>query len=472
MKAAIYVRVSTNEQAIKGYSLEAQEEKIRAYCTYKNYEIEGVYHDDGFSGSSTSRPALQTLISKVKLKAIDVVIVYKLDRLSRSLKDALTLVDLFVEYGVVLYSLSENIDLSTPFGRAALKMSATWAELERETIVERMKLGKDARNKSGKMMCPGIAPFGYRHIKEEERFEIIPEEATIIKDIFNKYCTGLYSLRDLYDYCKNTYKHPYFNNHMACKPIIHRLMYTGFYAYKGEVIKGANFAQIIDYEIWYKAQEIAERNTSRRTRDNTPYLLTGLIYCADCGNRYVGKTRKHYETINGERKLKYQYRSYGCAARIKNDKKYTSSTQHCYNKIFDAEDLEKLVLDSVANLKFDNFANDYIPQGLIKQAVTAKSELIAKRDKLLDLYMSDAIDKQTFTLRADKIDTELEKLDKIKAEEETKALSYNAVDLNELKEQHSQILTLSKPDQRKLLFLILNKIVVDHGNIKILFNVE
>ncbi len=142
MRAAIYARVSTLEQATEGYSISVQKEKLQQYATAQSYEIIGTYSDEGFSGKDLMRPEMERLIADVKSNKVDVVLIYKLDRLSRHVKDVLELVELFDKYKVTLYSLTENLDLSSPFGRAALKMSATFSELERETIVERMEMGK------------------------------------------------------------------------------------------------------------------------------------------------------------------------------------------------------------------------------------------------------------------------------------------------------------------------------------------
>ena len=186
MKAAVYVRVSTLEQATDGYSIGVQKEKLNHYAVSQGYDIVNVYSDEGFSGKNLMRPAMMRLIDDIEQHRIDIVLIYKLDRLSRHVKDVLELVEKFDKYNVTLYSLSENIDLSSPFGRAALKMSATFSELERETIVERMEMGKTARAKSGRYSCPGKCPFGYRLNKEKDIFDIDTAEADAVRDMFNK----------------------------------------------------------------------------------------------------------------------------------------------------------------------------------------------------------------------------------------------------------------------------------------------
>lgn len=120
MKSAIYCRVSTLEQATEGYSIGVQKEKLSAYAAAQSYDVADIYSDEGFSGKDLHRPAMERLITDVENKRIDIVLIYKLDRLSRHVKDVLELVELFDKYSVTLYSLTENLDLSSPFGRAAL----------------------------------------------------------------------------------------------------------------------------------------------------------------------------------------------------------------------------------------------------------------------------------------------------------------------------------------------------------------
>ena len=115
------------EQATEGYSISVQKEKLQKYAEAQSYEVVGIYSDEGFSGKDLMRPEMDKLINDVKANKIDVVLIYKLDRLSRHVKDVLELVELFDKYKVALYSLNENLDLSSPFGRAALKMSATFS---------------------------------------------------------------------------------------------------------------------------------------------------------------------------------------------------------------------------------------------------------------------------------------------------------------------------------------------------------
>lgn len=466
MKAAIYVRVSTLEQATKGYSLEAQREKLLAYAKSQGYEVYNVYTDDGYSAKDLHRPAMSQLIEHIKLGLVNIVIVYKLDRLSRRVRDVLELLDdVFTPYNVQLYSLQENIDVSSPFGRAALKLNATFSELERETIVDRMIMGKEQAVKQGKYLCPGkVAPFGYVRNPITKRFDIVPEEAEIIIKLFDLYIQG-YSFRKLYDYAKAHFNHPYFNNPMCCKPIIKRTMYSGYFTYKGELYKGTNYEPIISYETYLQANAQLEKNKTTRKHDTSPYLLTGLVYCAKCGNRYVGKMYKHHDGPK-----EYVYRAYGCAARVKMDKNYHPAK--CDNLIYTATDLEERVLANVKALRFSEFVAGKYISGTIENIRMEIGNLKSRKEKLLDLYLSEIFSKQDFLNKVAEIDKQIEKNEKILSDEEERIKETPTLTIDYLKDLHTRFDELSHNEQRKFLNILIDKIILNNDDIVIKFKVK
>ena len=139
-RAAIYIRVSTLEQAQEGYSIGAQKERLLAYCKAHGWGVADFYIDGGYSGSNLNRPGIQKLIAEVA--SFDLVLVLKLDRLSRSQRDTLHLIeDIFLPNNVDFISMSESFDTSTPFGRAMIGILSVFAQLEREQIKERLSWG-------------------------------------------------------------------------------------------------------------------------------------------------------------------------------------------------------------------------------------------------------------------------------------------------------------------------------------------
>ena len=160
--AALYMRVSTDAQFEEGYSIEQQTEMLTAFCKAKRIENYELYIDPGFSGSNIERPEMQRLIHDIRDGKITHVLVYKLDRLSRSQKDTLYLIeDIFNTHNVTFTSLNENFDTSTPTGKAMLGMMSVFAQLERETIRERTRMGMLGRLKEGYWPGGARTPFGY-----------------------------------------------------------------------------------------------------------------------------------------------------------------------------------------------------------------------------------------------------------------------------------------------------------------------
>ena len=150
METGIYVRVSTEEQAQEGFSIRAQEQKLKDYARIKDWSIFNIYIDEGISGKNlVDRPAMQEMISDVRSGAVKNVLVFKIDRLTRSTADLLYLVDLFNELKCAFNSLTESIDTQTPSGRMFLKIIGIFAEFERENIIERSKVGIERKIREG-----------------------------------------------------------------------------------------------------------------------------------------------------------------------------------------------------------------------------------------------------------------------------------------------------------------------------------
>ena len=188
IRVAIYVRVSTKEQALEGYSIGEQTDRLTKFCEAHDWTIVKVYTDAGHSGANQIRPALQDLIQDIKAGRIDKVLVYKLDRLSRSQKDTLELIeDVFLKNGTDFESMSEKLDTSTPHGKAMIGILAAFAQLEREMISERMSMGREARVKQGKWKGGHHAPYGYDYEPSLEKLVINEYESMIIKNLFNNF---------------------------------------------------------------------------------------------------------------------------------------------------------------------------------------------------------------------------------------------------------------------------------------------
>ena len=329
--AAIYIRVSTDAQREEGYSIDAQKEMLTAYCVSKAIKKYDYYIDGGFSGSNIERPELKRLIEDIKQGKISCVIVYKLDRLSRSQKDTLYLIeDVFNPNGVDFISLNESMDTSTPLGRLMLGILSAFAQLERENIKERTSMGMKERIKMGYWMGGGRVPFGYNY--DAEAGILVPnKDADTVKKVFELYISG-YSTNSIARLLGLSYE-------KLARQILTRKTYAGYICYNGEEYKGRH-EPIISLEIYEKALHImSERSGGKRIEHGN--LLTGLVRCGCCG----AKMRYHRWGKSGYKLV--------CYSRDKS-KLHLIKDPDCPNEGIWAVELENLIKEDLFSLSVKN----------------------------------------------------------------------------------------------------------------------
>lgn len=192
MRAAIYVRVSTEEQAAEGYSIGAQKEMLQDYCIVEGWEVAGVYEDDGYSGRSVKRPAYQRMMSE--MDSWDVLLVIKMDRIHRNSRNFMNMMEVLSKHGKMFVSQSEALDTTNALGRFVVDMIQRLAQLESEQIGERTYMGMrekaETLNKAeeGKRTMGFTPPFGYR--LENGGLEEEPDELPIVSRMFSEYLGG------------------------------------------------------------------------------------------------------------------------------------------------------------------------------------------------------------------------------------------------------------------------------------------
>ena len=397
-KVALYVRVSTTSQMEEGYSIEEQKAKLESYCDIKDWHIYKVYTDGGFSGSTTERPALEQLIKDAQSKLFDTVLVYKLDRLSRSQKDTLYLIeDIFLKNNIEFVSLLENFDTSTPFGRAVIGLLSVFAQLEREQIKERMQLGKLGRAKAGKSMMWAKTSYGYNYDKETGSMTVNEYEALVVKEIFTSYLAGM-SITKLRDKINEEYPKQPAWSYRTIRGILANPVYCGLNQYKGQTFQGTHkhIISLVDFE--QTQRELAKRQQTARELSNprpfqAKYMLSGLAQCGYCHaplKVILGAVRK-----DGSRFKRYEcYQRHPRKTRgvtVYNDNK------KCNSGYYDMELLEHYVLTRIAQLQNDPdkiqelFSDDTSP-AVDKQAIQKQIDsLTLKLSKLNDLYLDDRI---------------------------------------------------------------------------------
>ena len=397
-KVALYVRVSTTSQMEEGYSIEEQKAKLESYCDIKDWHIYKVYTDGGFSGSTTERPALEQLIKDAQGKLFDTVLVYKLDRLSRSQKDTLYLIeDIFLKNNIEFVSLLENFDTSTPFGRAVIGLLSVFAQLEREQIKERMQLGKLGRAKAGKSMMWAKTSYGYNYDKKTGSMTVNEYEALAVKEIYSSYLAGM-SITKLRDKINEEYPKQPAWSYRTIRGKLANPVYCGLNQYKGQTFQGTHKPIISLEEFEQTQRELAKRQQTAKELSNprpfqAKYMLSGLAQCGYCHaplKVILGAVRK-----DGTRFKRYEcYQRHPRKTRgvtVYNDNK------KCESGYYDMELLEHYVLTRIAQLQNDPdkiqelFLGDISP-AVDKQAIQKQIDsLTLKLSKLNDLYLDDRI---------------------------------------------------------------------------------
>lgn len=397
-KVALYVRVSTTSQLEEGYSIEEQKSKLESYCDIKDWHVYKVYTDGGFSGSTTERPALEQLIQDAQSKLFDTVLVYKLDRLSRSQKDTLYLIeDVFLKNDIEFVSLLENFDTSTPFGRAVIGLLSVFAQLEREQIKERMQLGKLGRAKSGKSMQWARTSYGYDYDKETGSMTVNEYEALVVKEIYTLYLAGM-SITKLRDKINEEYPKKPAWSYRTIRGILANPVYCGLNQYKGQTFQGTHKAIISLDEFKETQRELKERQQTAKERLNprpfqAKYMLSGIAQCGYCHaplKLVLGQKRK-----DGTRTKRYEcYQRHPRATKgvtVYNDNK------KCESGYYYMDILEHYVLTRIAMLQNDPdkiqelFFGDTSPV-VDKQAIQKQIDSLSlKLNKLNDLYLDNRI---------------------------------------------------------------------------------
>lgn len=397
-KVALYVRVSTTSQLEEGYSVEEQKAKLERYCDIKDWHIYKVYTDGGFSGSTTERPALEQLIKDAQSKLFDTVLVYKLDRLSRSQKDTLYLIeDIFLKNNIEFVSLLENFDTSTPFGRAVIGLLSVFAQLEREQIKERMQLGKLGRAKAGKSMMWAKTSYGYNYDKETGSMTVNEYEALAVKEIYSSYLAGM-SITKLRDKINEEYPKQPAWSYRTIRGILANPVYCGLNQYKGQTFQGTHKAIISLDDFEQTQRELAKRQQTAKELSNprpfqAKYMLSGLTQCGYC--------HAPLKVILGQkRKDGTRFKRYECYQRHPRKTKGVTvynDNKKCDSGYYDMELLEHYVLTRISQLQNDPdkiqelFSDDTSP-AVDRQAIQKQIDsLTLKLSKLNDLYLDDRI---------------------------------------------------------------------------------
>lgn len=311
-RCAVYTRVSTDHGLDQEFnSLDNQREAAEAYVQSQAREgwklLPARYDDGGFSGGSMERPALQKLLQEVKAPRIDVIVVYKVDRLTRSLADFAKLVELFDAHDVSFVSVTQHFNTTTSMGRLTLNVLLSFAQFEREVTGERIR-DKIAASKQKGIWMGGVVPLGYR--VEERALHVVEEHAAIIRSFYDRYLAlgsvvrlkveldneGIRVPQRIDGTGKATGGGIFSRGHLH--GILANPIYAGRLGHKGRSYPGQHPA-IVDMAIWEKVQDALSKTVRRHERLATSHLLAGPIRDAD------GRTFSSSHAQKGPRRYRY-----------------------------------------------------------------------------------------------------------------------------------------------------------------------
>lgn len=393
MKVAIYIRVSTEEQALEGTSLDSQLEYLREYCNRHSWDIVQEYRDPGFSGKDDDRPGLRQLLWDAENGMFEGVVVARLDRLARNLRLLLELEERLKGYDVGLYSVKESVDTSTAIGRTVFQVLGLVAEWEREAIVERTRGGRLRRYKEGGW-GPGKVIYGYRYDQRTKRLVINEEQARVVRRIFNLYVSG----KGMEAICSvlNTEGIPPRSSRAIAwhSGAIRDIIVNP--AYKGEQIVSRhcpiselrhgipedaimiNIPSIVDNDTWEMAYRHLSSNKHIQPARVNLWLLQGLVICGKCGHTFRSD-------------LTYGTRYYGCTGRLK--RAHRDGSPRCTNPRLNADWLEEQVWSRIEAILSDPNQLEQLIAETVEQLKERETELY-NRIRPIDMQLEKIAEKK------------------------------------------------------------------------------
>lgn len=398
-----YARVSTENQ-LENYSIEEQTDRLKAYCAAKGWSLRKLYVDGGFSGGNTNRPALQQMLTAIRQGGVDAVVVYKLDRLSRSQKDTLTLIeDELIAHGADFVSINENFDTSTPLGRAMIGILSVFAQLEKDQITERFTMGRIGRSKAGYYHGGSHPPTGYDY---KDGLLVVNEyEAMQIREIFSRFISGK-SINSISRYLSGRYTTKWTPAKVLA--VLKNTVYIGKVHFRKVDYDGVH-QPLVTVEEFNTAAHLLESTSERELKKTNAqrnpfragYLLSGLLYCSRCGARYSAN-----------------HGYYKCYSRAKSSQQFIRDP-NCKNDNWEIGRLDQLVQQEICTmisqpdlLKIvSKAAADRHEVKIDRPALQKRiSEIDGQIAKLIDLYQVGSIPMDTITQRISSITTERNQL--------------------------------------------------------------
>ena len=419
-----------------------------SYAKSKEYTEFEYYIDGGYSGKDLNRPAIQKLIEDCKNHKIDAVFVFKLDRISRSQRDTLYLIEeVFNKYDVSFISMRENFDTSTPFGKAMIGVLSVFAQLERETILERTRIGLKKRAEAGLWRGGGKIPFPYRYDRNTGTLIPIPEQVELLHKMISLYISGksFNAIGDIVGMDES-----------LVETRILSITNTGKVPYKDEVYDGKHEAVVSDelYEEILRVNKVRSHEKYERH-----YLLSGKVYCGHCGAKY------RYQKW-GKRLIMY------CYSQQKSKPRYIKDP-NCNNKRWDTFEVEDAVLEELfkMSLDLDLFKKTFnIATVNVKNEYRTRLEEITKQINNLLNNIASGIAVEETNNKINELEKEKETIEEKLIESEQKEKD-NKVSLNMIKNLKATWFDMDFDEQRRIIEHLIDKVIVNDNEINIYYNI-
>ena len=496
-KVAIYCRVSTTEQAEEGYSIDEQNIKIREYCEREGHEIYNLYEDRGISGKNiTNRPGIRQLLDDATKNKFDLVVVWKLNRISRKLLDILNIVELLNKHNIAFRSLTENFETETPSGKLQLNIMGAIGEFERETIAENVKMGLLARAKEGRWN--GGVVLGYDLVelpnegkkRKNTRLEINEKEANTVRRIFELYSQG-HGYKAVVNRINKEGHKTKRNGEFAVstvKEILQNPVYIGKIRYNvrqdwskkrrnninaNPILSDGIHESIIDVETWDKVQVILKERSKKHNKVyDCEFPLTGILKCPVCG---AGMTisRSTSKRKDGTRRVNEYYscgnwKNKGTSVCNSNSIRVEVADEYVLNKIMEIINNESILKKVVDNINQNKSTKLKPMLEQLEQINKEIEKLTSKKSKNIELFEDGILDKSELSIRVKVINDDIEKL-KYREQElkqdlqlaEGDPISFELV--NEVMQRFKEVfLEMSTSQQRKqLIHLLVSKITIN-----------
>lgn len=404
MKCVIYIRVSTDEQAKHGYSILAQEEKLQAYCISQGWNIVDTFIDDGYSAKDLNRPKFKEMICEVEKGNVDVVLVYRLDRLTRSVLDLYEILKILDDHQCKFKSATEVYDTTNAMGKLFITLVAAIAQWERENLAERVRFGMEKKVKMGKFKG-GSAPYGYTY--KDDKLIINTEEAKTVKEIYAlAKTTGFLTIAKKLTSKRIPTKKGGDWHVDSVRDIANNPVYAGYLTFSESIAEYKKppreknlydgiHEPIIPREEFWELQDILDR---RRTfggkRETSNYYFSTILKCARCGHSMSGHKSGNKKT-------------YRC-----NGKKAGKS---CSSHIFLEDTLVQTIFQNLDTL-LEDLSHQNVSSGILSKDIddSTVKDLENQLQHLQKMYEKE---KQMYKADIISIDELIESTEKIRIEE-------------------------------------------------------